>query len=285
MIHAAMVLEGGATRGVFTSGVLDYLMEEQVELSHVVSVSAGACNGVDYVSKQIGRTRDCMIHKEKEYNYYYGFRKFVKEKSILDMDMVFDKYPNGLFPFDYDTYFASDIECEIVTTNCRTGKAEYMTERNDGARLMKLCRASSSMPLISPMVEIDGDFYLDGGLADSIPIERAVKLGVKKIVVILTRNPDYRKRPTTKAAAKLYRRAYKSYPNLVRTAIRRNAVYNRQAELVERLERKGKIFVLRPLIPTVSRLEKDYDMLMNFYDHGYCLMKREYGRLMEYLEG
>lgn len=285
MIQAAMVLEGGATRGVFTSGVLDYLMEEQVELSHVVSVSAGACNGVDYVSKQIGRTRDCTIHKEKEYDYYFGFRKFVKEKSILDMDMIFDKYPNELFPFDYDTYFASDIECEIVTTNCRTGKAEYMTERNDRARLMKLCRASSSMPLISPMVEIDGDFYLDGGLADSIPIERAVKLGVKKIVVILTRNPDYRKRPTTKAAAKLYRRGYKSYPSLVRTAIRRNAVYNRQAELVERLEREGKIFVLRPLIPTVSRLEKDYDMLMNFYDHGYCLMKREYGRLMEYLEG
>lgn len=285
MIQAAMVLEGGATRGVFTSGVLDYLMEEQVELSHVVSVSAGACNGVDYVSKQIGRTRDCTIHKEKEYDYYFGFRRFVREKSILDMDMIFDKYPNELFPFDYDTYFASDIECEIVTTNCRTGKAEYMTERNDRARLMKLCRASSSMPLISPMVEIDGDFYLDGGLADSIPIERAVKLGVEKIVVILTRNPDYRKRPTTKAAAKLYRRGYKSYPNLVRTAIRRNAVYNRQAELVERLEREGKIFVLRPLIPTVSRLEKDYDMLMNFYDHGYCLMKREYGRLMEYLEG
>ncbi len=148
MIQATMVLEGGATRGVFTSGVLDFLMEEKTELSHVVSVSAGACNGVDYVSKQIGRTRDCMIHKEKEYNYYYGFRKFVKEKSILDMDMVFDKYPNELFPFDYDTYFASGTECEIVTTNCRTGKAEYMTERKDRDRLMKLCRASSSMPLI-----------------------------------------------------------------------------------------------------------------------------------------
>ena len=168
MIQATMVLEGGATRGVFTSGVLDYLMEEQVELSHLVSVSAGACNGVDYVSRQIGRTRDCMIHKEKEYNYYFGFRKFVKEKSILDMDMVFDRYPNELFPFDYDTYFASETECEIVTTNCRTGKAEYMTERKDRGRLMKVCRASSSMPLISPMVDIDGELYLDGGLADTI---------------------------------------------------------------------------------------------------------------------
>lgn len=285
MIQASMVLEGGATRGVFTSGVLDFLMEENVEMSNVISVSAGACNGVDYVSKQIGRTRDCTIHKEKEYNYYFGFRKFVKEKSILDMDMIFDKYPNELFPFDFDTYFASDIECEIVTTNCRTGKAEYMTERNDRTRLMKLCRASSSMPLISPMVEIDGDFYLDGGLADSVPIERAIKIGKEKIVVVLTRNPGYRKKPTTKAVAKLYRRAYRSYPNLVRTAVRRNAKYNRQAELVEKLEKEGKVFVIRPLIPTVSRLEKDYDMLMNFYDHGYCLMKREYGRLMEYLEG
>ena len=285
MIQATMVLEGGATRGVFTSGVLDFLMEEKTELSHVVSVSAGACNGVDYVSKQIGRTRDCMIHKEKEYNYYYGFRKFVKEKSILDMDMVFDKYPNELFPFDYDTYFASGTECEIVTTNCRTGKAEYMTERKDRDRLMKLCRASSSMPLISPMVEIDGELYLDGGLADSVPIERAMKIGNEKIVAILTRNPNYRKRPTTKAVAKLYRRAYRSYPNLVRTAILRNVKYNRQAELVEKLEKEGRIFVLRPLIPTVSRLEKDYDMLMNFYDHGYCLMRREYNRLREYLEG
>ncbi len=285
MIQAAMVLEGGATRGVFTSGVLDYLMEERVELSHVISVSAGACNGVDYVSKQIGRTRDCTIHKEKEYNFYFGFRKLVKEKSILDMDMIFDKYPNELFPFDFDTYFASETECEIVTTNCRTGKAEYMTERSDRSRLMKLCRASSSMPLISPMVEIDGEFYLDGGLADSIPIERALKSGNQKIVVILTRNPAYRKKPTTKAVAKLYRKAYHSYPALVRTSILRNRKYNQQMELVEKMEAEGKIFVLRPLIPTVSRLEKNYDMLMNFYDHGYCLMRREYDRLMEYLEG
>lgn len=285
MIQATMILEGGATRGVFTSGVLDYLMEEQVELSHLVSVSAGACNGVDYVSRQIGRTRDCMIHKEREYNYYFGFRKFVKEKSILDMDMVFDRYPNELFPFDYDTYFASETECEIVTTNCRTGKAEYMTERKDRGRLMKVCRASSSMPLISPMVDIDGELYLDGGLADSIPIKRALEIGNQKVIVILTRNPDYRKRPTTKAVAKLYRQAYRSYPKLVQTAILRNKKYNQQAELVEKLEKEGKIFVVRPLIPTVSRLEKDYDMLMNFYDHGYCLMRREYNRLMEYLGG
>ncbi len=284
MIKATMVLEGGATRGVFTSGALDYLMERDVYFSHVIGVSAGSCNGVDYVSKQIGRTRDCMIHKEKEYSYYYGFRKFIREKSILDMDMVFDKYPNEIFPFDYDTYFASDIECEIVTTNCETGKAEYMTEDKERERLMKICRASSSMPLISPMVNIDGVPYLDGGLADSVPVGRALKKGNEKIVVVLTRNPGYRKKPVKKVVARMYKGAYHSYPELVRTTIRRNAKYNRQMEQVERLEREGKIYVLRPLIPTVSRLEKDYDMLMNFYEHGYCLMKREFDGLMRYLE-
>ncbi len=284
MIHGTMVLEGGATRGVFTSGALDYLMEKDVYFSHVIGVSAGSCNGVDYVSKQIGRTRDCMIHKEKEYNYYYGFTKFIKEKSILDMDMVFDKYPKEIFPFDFDTYFASETECEIVTTNCMTGKAEYMTERSDRDRLMKLCRASSSMPLVSPIVNIDGIPYLDGGLADSIPLKRAVGYGNEKIVVILTRNPGYRKKPVTKGLVKMYRRAYKSYPDLIRTIALRNERYNRQVAMVERLEKEGKIYVLRPLIPTVSRLEKDYNMLMNFYEHGYCLMKREYDNLMRYLE-
>lgn len=284
MIKATMVLEGGATRGVFTSGALDYLMEKEVYLSHVIGVSAGSCNGVDYVSRQIGRTRDCMIHKEKEYSYYYGFTKFVREKSILDMDMVFDKYPNEIFPFDFDTYFASDMECEIVTTNCETGRAEYMTESSDRKRLMKLCRASSSMPLVSPIVNIDGVPYLDGGLADSIPVKRAFRKDNDKIVIILTRNPGYRKKPVSKGVGNLYRRAYKKYPNLVRASIRRNHLYNRQVEWIERLEQEKKIYVLRPLIPTVSRLEKNYDTLMNFYEHGYNLMKKEYENLMDYLE-
>ncbi len=284
MEKATMVLEGGATRGVFTSGALDYLMERDFYTSHVIGVSAGSCNGVDYVSRQPGRTKDCMIHKEKEYSYYYGFAKFIKEKSLLDMDMVFERYPKEIFPFDFDTYFASEMECEIVTTNCITGEAEYMTERKDEDRLMKLCRASSSMPLISPIVNIDGVPYLDGGLADSIPIRRAMEIGNEKIIVILTRNPGYRKKMPSKAAVKVYRRAYRNYPKLVKSIVRRNVVYNRTMEMLERLEEEGKIFVLRPLIPTVSRLEKDYDVLMHFYEHGYRLMKREYDALQKYME-
>ena len=285
MVNATMVLEGGSTRGVFTSGVLDYLMEKGLYTSHVIGVSAGACNGVDYVSKQIGRTRDCMIHKEREYSYYYGFRKFIREKSLMDMDMIFDRYPNEIFPFDYETYFASETECEMVTTNCETGQAEYMTEKHDRERLMKVCRASCSMPLVAPIVNVDGVPYLDGGLADSIPVRRAMEIGNKKIIVVLTRNPGYRKKPTSHAVADLYRRAYRKYPELVRVTVRRNYEYNRQIRQVERLSREGRIFVFSPRIPTVSRVEKDYDALMHFYEHGYQQAKRRYSQLEAYIEG
>ena len=128
MQKATMILEGGATRGVFTSGVLDYLMEQELYTSHVIGVSAGSCNALDYVSRQPGRTKDCMILTDKKDDYVYGFRKFIKEKSIMNMDMIFDTYPNETFPFDFETYFRSEMKCEIVVTNCLTGKAEYLDE-------------------------------------------------------------------------------------------------------------------------------------------------------------
>lgn len=284
MTAGTIVLEGGATRGVFTSGALDFLMEKEMYLSHVIGVSAGSCNGVDYVSKQPGRTRDCMIHKEKEYDYYSGIRKLIRKKSLLDMDLIFDKYPNELFPFDYDTYFVSEMECEMVVTNCVTGEAEYMTERQDRQRLMRICRASSSMPLVAPMVNIDGIPYLDGGLADSIPIGRALELGNEKIVLILTRNPGYRKKMTSHGAANLYRTAYQNYPKLARAAIRRNFEYNKAMDKINELEKREEIFVLRPMIPPVSRLERKYDTLMQFYEHGYESMEKRYDELCAYLE-
>ncbi len=284
MINGTMVLEGGSVRGLFTSGVLDYLMEKDVYLSHVIGVSAGSCNAVDYVSKQPGRTKDCMIPKKEENRYLNSIPKFVKDKSIMDMEKIFKVYPYETFPFDFDTYFASEMKCDTVTTNCETGKAEYMDERSDKERLMKLCRASSSMPLLAPVVNIDGVPYLDGGIADSIPVGRALEIGNEKNVLILTRNAGYRKKATKKSVAKLYQRYYKKYPNLVEAAIDRNEVYNQQLAQVEKLEEEGKVFVLRPLIPTVSRIEQNPETLTHFYLHGYRLMKRQFKSLMEYLE-
>ena len=284
MQKATMILEGGATRGVFTSGVLDYLMEQELYISHVIGVSAGSCNAVDYVSRQPGRTRDCMILTDKKDDYVHGFRKAIKEKSLMNMDMIFDTYPNETFPFDFETYFQSEIKCEIVATNCLTGKAEYLDERQDRARLMKLCRASCSMPLLTPIVRVDGVPYLDGGLADSVPIQRALTYGNRKIVVILTRNPGYRKKRVSKGMARVYREAYRSYPALLRAIMTRSLYYNRTMEQIERLAEEGRIFVLRPQVKTVSRLERNAEILTGFYEHGYHLMGREYDRLTEYLE-
>ena len=266
---ATLVLEGGATRGIFTSGALDYLMERDLYFSDVIGVSAGSCNAVDYVSRQPGRTRDCMIPTDKEGKYYYGIRDFVKEKSLMNMDLIFDKYPKELLPFDFETYFNSEINCQIVTTNCLTGKAEYMTEDSDNDRLMKLCRASSSMPLLTPIVNIDNVPYLDGGLADSVPIRRAQQMENEKIVVILTKNQGYRKSVLSPTMQRVYKRAYKSYPNLIRTIFRRSFEYNKTMNYLDQLEKRGEIFILRPQVKPVSRLERNKETLHAFYEHGY----------------
>lgn len=283
MEKGTLILEGGAVRGVFTSGVLDYLIEKDMYLSHVVGVSAGACNGVSYVSKQKERTKKCMIHQKEEYDYYEGISGFIKEKSLLNMDMIFDKFPNEIYPFDYNTYFDSKIFTEWVTTNCITGKAEYMDDRKNKERLMKICRASSSMPLISPIVNIDGVPYLDGGLADSIPIRRAMKYGNRKIVLVLTKNKGYRKKFVTKARRKLYESAYKKYPELVKTLIKRPVIYNRTLEKIEKLEEQGKIFVIRPEAMMISRLERNVEKQEEFYKYGYNEMEKKYEDLVKYL--
>lgn len=281
---ATLVLEGGATRGIFTSGALDYLMERDLYFSDVIGVSAGSCNAVDYVSRQPGRTRDCMIPTDKEGKYYYGIRDFVKEKSLMNMDLIFDKYPKELLPFDFETYFNSEINCQIVTTNCLTGKAEYMTEDSDNDRLMKLCRASSSMPLLTPIVNIDNVPYLDGGLADSVPIRRAQQMENEKIVVILTKNQGYRKSVLSPTMQRVYKRAYKSYPNLIRTIFRRSFEYNKMMNYLDQLEKRGEIFILRPQVKPVSRLERNKETLHAFYEHGYKYTERKFDDLMEYLE-
>lgn len=281
---ATLVLEGGATRGIFTSGALDYLMERDLYFSDVIGVSAGSCNAVDYVSRQPGRTRDCMIPTDKEGKYYYGIRDFVKEKSLMNMDLIFDKYPKELLPFDFETYFNSEINCQIVTTNCLTGKAEYMTEDSDNDRLMKLCRASSSMPLLTPIVNINNVPYLDGGLADSVPIRRAQQMENEKIVVILTKNQGYRKSVLSPTMQRVYKRAYKSYPNLIRTIFRRSFEYNKTMNYLDQLEKRGEIFILRPQVKPVSRLERNKETLHAFYEHGYKYTERKFDDLMEYLE-
>ena len=280
--EAALVLEGGGTRGVFTAGVLDYLMEKEVKFPYVIGVSAGACNAIDYVSKQIGRTKDCTIIQDRK-NRYIGTKDALKKGYLFDMDRLFDEYPNRLFPFDFDTYFASDIQCEVVVTNCLTGEAMYLSEKQDRERLLTICRASSSIPLISPVVDVDGIPGVDGGVADSVPLIHSMKLGHQKNVVVLTRNKGYRKKAPGKSRL-LYTAALKKYPNLLNALLNRYRNYNRVMELVEKWEEEGHIFVIRPEVEPVSRTEQNVEKLTEFYDHGYQLMKQRMEEMQAYLE-
>ena len=225
-----------------------------------------------------------MIPDEQYGKYIYGIRDTIRTKSMMNMDLIFDRFPNELIPFDFDTYFSSPMNCELVTTNCLTGKAEYMSEEEDRDRLMKICRASSSMPLLTPIVNIEDVPYLDGGLADSVPIRRAKEIGNEKIVVVLTKNAGYRKKVLSPAMQKLYRKAYSSYPNVVRTILRRSFMYNKTMNYLDVLERKGEIFVIRPHVKPVSRLERNREALYAFYEHGYHYMERQLEALKEYLE-
>lgn len=281
LVNCSMVLEGGAARGLFTSGILDYLMEQDFYTKYVVGVSAGACNAVDYVSRQIGRTRDCFIQTPDE-EPYIRMENVFHRKPVYDMDLVFDKYPNEIYPFDFETYFASKMQCEMVVTNCQTGKAEYMDAHEDKTQFMKICRASSSMPLFTDIVEIHGIPYMDGGIADSVPLRRAVEMGYRKHIVVLTKRKGYRKKNSRVLNLATYRR-YQEYPEFVKAVVKRPTRYNRMMDVIDRLEEEGKIFVLRPQIKPVSRMETDSEKLLELYQHGYEMMEKEFERLKAYL--
>lgn len=281
--QSALVLEGGGNRGVFTAGVLDYLMEREEKFSYVIGVSAGACNAMDYLSGQQERTKNCMIVQERK-NRYIATRGALKKGRLFDMDMIFDQYPNRIFPFDFDTYFQSDMDCELVVTNCLSGKARYLSEKENRERLLAICRASSSIPVASDMVMVDGVSCLDGGIADSIPIIHAMEKGYRKNVVILTRNKGYRKKKPGKSRA-LYIAAFKEYPEFLNTLLTRYRNYNRTLELIEKWEQEGHIFVIRPEMETVSRTEQNTRKLTEFYQHGMDVMKERFDEMQAYLKG
>lgn len=279
---AGLILEGGASRGVFTAGALDYLLEQEFLFPYVIGVSAGACNALSYVSKQKGRSFNCMAPERKEDGYKYPLRKAIRERSIYDMDKLFETFPKETFPYDFETYIKQGMECEMVVTNVLTGQAEYMQETEDAARLCNICRASSSLPVAAPMVTIDGVPYLDGGLADSIPLKHALETGHKKNVLILTRPYGYRKKfPSEKA--RVYIALFKEYPNLVKSIYYRPFYYNKRMDAIERLEREGKIFVLRPSLKCPGRTEVNREKLRAFYNHGYHTMVTEFERMKEFL--
>ena len=259
-------------RGVFTSGVLDAFMKYKLYFHYIVAVSAGACNGLSYASRQPRRARISNIDMLAKYDYI-GLRHLVTQGCIFDPDLLYHRFPYELIPFDYETYFHNcrngDI-FEMVVTNCQTGFAEYLSESSgDTHRLNALARASSSLPYVSKIVEVDGKELLDGGIVDSIPILRSIETGHETNVVISTRNKGWR---DTGRDLKQPKFIYRNYPRLRVALSRRIEAYNRQLDLVDELEEQGKILVIRPEEPiVVGRMEKDVDKLEHLYEEGFRL--------------
>ncbi len=264
--NIGLVLEGGGMRGVFTCGVLDYFMDNKIEFPYTIGVSAGACNGLSYMSHQRGRAKFSNIDLLEKYNYI-GMKYYIKKRNIMDFDLLFHEFPENIVPYDYDSYFANPRRFEMVTSNCLTGKAEYFEEKKDKARVIDIVKASSSLPILCPITYVDEVPMLDGGICDSIPLMRAISQGFDKNVVILTRNKGYRKESKD---IKIPSFIYRKYPAMREALSHRNSLYNSQLELVDQLEEEGKIFVIRPEKPImVDRIEKDIDKLTDLYNQGY----------------
>ena len=271
MDKTGLVLEGGGMRGVFTCGVLDYFLDQGITFPYTVGVSAGACNGLSYMSGQRGRAKYSNIDMMEKYQFI-GMKYLWTQHSILDQKLLYQDFPERLVPYDFEAYSNNPGEFEMVTTNCLTGKACYLSEKKDWDRMIAIARASSSLPYVCPIAYVDGIPMLDGGIVDSIPVERARSLGYEKNVVVLTRNKGYRKKNQD---LRIPHFIYKKYPRLRVVLSRRCSCYNEQLELVERLEEEGKIIVIRPENPVVvDRIEKNIKKLEDLYQDGYeCARK------------
>ncbi|STY62678.1 patatin family protein [Mannheimia haemolytica] len=259
-----LVLEGGGLRGIFTAGVLDVFLDENIHIDGAIGVSAGALFGVNLPSKQKGRA----LRYNKKYakdKRYMGLHSLLTTGNIVNRDFAYYELPSKLDPFDQQTFEASGMDFWVTVTNVETGKPEYIKIHNVFEQ-MEAFRATSSMPIVSKIVEIEGKKYLDGGVSDSIPVQKFIEMGYDKIIVVLTRPLEYRKKPSSMW---LFKRFYKKYPKLVQRWENRYAEYNQAVEQIIQLNEKQQIFVIRPSRTVkISRLEKDVDKIQGMYDLG-----------------
>ena len=274
-----LVLEGGAMRGLYTSGVLDVFLDNNIKVDGIIGVSAGVLFGVNYVSKQKGRS----IRYNKKFardKRYMGMRSFLTTGNIINWDFAYYEIPTKLDIFDEETFEKSDTDFWATVTNIETGEAEYI-KLVKPIEQMEVIRAPSSMPLVSKIVEWDNKKYLDGGVSDSIPVEKCKSMGYDKIIVVLTRTIEYRKKKANSLLAKI---KYKEYPKLVEKMENRYKKYNETVEKIIDMENKKEIFVIRPSKDLkLKRIEKDIDKLQAMYDLGISDCNKCLNSLKEYI--
>lgn len=264
-----LILEGGALRGVYTSGVLDALMEHGIYIPNVVGVSAGSLNALSYLSQQPGRSQKINISYVHD-SRYMGPSHWLKNFSFFNFDFIFEDVFHNLNPFDYDTFYNSPQSMWAVATDCRTGKPLFYHDKEMGEDFFNACRASASMPLLSRMVKVGDDVCLDGGIACCIPLPEELPFPSGKRVVVLTRQKGAVKQNQGSAINRMYRRRYQKHPELMEACIKQPQDYNRRVQIIDQMEQAGEVFVLRPQTPvTVSRTERDTAKLQALYEQGY----------------
>lgn len=280
----ALILEGGALRSFFTCGVLDVFMENNIYFPCVCGVSAGALTAVSYLSRQIGRTAKVNLDYVND-KRFMSLHSFIKNKMYFNFDFLFGEITHELVPLDYDTFYSSEQKFITFTTDCNTGKSVAHSNKTSDD-ILHTCKASASMPLLSKMFTIGDSEHLDGGITSPIPYQWAIDNGFEKIVVVLTRDISYRKKPLSSAIKKLQNCKYKQYPKLVESLNSQPQLYNDTVEKIIELEQQNKIFVLRPNEPVkVKRTEKDTKKLSELYDIGKSITQSRLNEMLEYLEG
>ncbi|MBR5856840.1 MAG: patatin family protein [Bacteroidales bacterium] len=268
---SSLILEGGGMRGTFTSGVLDNLMDRGIRFPFTIGVSAGACNGLSYMSQQRGRAKFSNIDLLEKYRYV-GLKYLFTQRNIMDFKLLFEDFPERILPYDYPAYFNCKERFAMVTTNCLTGEPNYFEEKQSAERVMEIVRASSSMPFVSRICHVDDIPMMDGGISDSIPLFYSRQIGFTNNLVVLTRNRGYRKKIKNQPYLKLF---YRKYPKFQEAIANRNLIYNHTLDCIEDLEDKGEIIVLRPVKALeVDRIEKDCNKLRALYDEGYDLASK-----------
>jgi predicted patatin/cPLA2 family phospholipase len=260
-----LVLEGGGMRGLFTTGVLDRFIDMDLSFPYIIGVSAGVCHGISFVTRQRGRSRAINIENVGD-KRYVSFQNLLKTGSMFGMDFIFDEVPNKLYPFDFKTFLVAPTEFVSGVTDVETGRPHYFG--NDYKEQINLvARASSSIPVFSPMVEIEGRRYLDGGASDPIPVEKALADGCDRVVIVLTRDREFVRRPEKFRVA--YRQMYRRYPAMIRCLDERCRLYNDTLQTVRKLEAQGRAFVIAPPQPvTIGRFERNPDKLQALYRQG-----------------
>lgn len=264
-MKTAIVCEGGGMRGAFTAGVLQAFMEQGFVADELVGVSAGASNGVSYVSGQQERGYRTNVDYAGD-KRYISKRNYFKTGSLFGMDFIFGEIPEKLDPFDYDAFYASSCEFYAGATDVHTGEIHFFG-KEDIVPGLHAIRASCSMPVLSPIVEYKDGIYLDGGVADPIPIDKALEDGCERLVVVLTRERGYEKKP--QSFRSVYRRTYRKHPNMIAALDRRHLVYNQTLAQLKKLEQQGIATVIAPpLALSVDRFGKDRQTLIEAYNIG-----------------